>query len=68
MLSQTQSLGGSRPEYYWRVSREDMYVAAVVGPMMFSELGRLMSVVFNDGRGGNRFCSKIVRHDWRDGI
>lgn len=24
MLSQTQSLGGSRPEYYWRISREDM--------------------------------------------
>lgn len=30
MLSQTQSLGGSRPEYYWRVSREDMYAAIAI--------------------------------------
>lgn len=42
MLSQTQMLEGSSPEYYWRVTREDM--------------------------GNNRFCSRIQRHDWRDGI
>ncbi|KAE9027411.1 DNA repair protein [Phytophthora rubi] len=42
MLSRTQTLDGTRPEYYWRISREDI--------------------------GGNRFVSKIERHEWEDGI
>ncbi|TMW60276.1 hypothetical protein Poli38472_000318 [Pythium oligandrum] len=42
MLSQAQAMDGSRPEYYWRISREDM--------------------------GNNRFCSKIEKKEWREGI
>lgn len=30
MLSRTQTMDGTRPEYYWRISREDMYA-----PLMF---------------------------------
>ncbi|CAH0514854.1 unnamed protein product [Peronospora belbahrii] len=42
MLSRTQTMDGTRPEFYWRISREDI--------------------------GGNRFVSKIERHEWEDGI
>ncbi|KAL4114736.1 hypothetical protein PRIC2_014192 [Phytophthora ramorum] len=42
MLSRTQVMEGTRPEFYWRISREDI--------------------------GGNRFVSKIERHEWEDGI
>ncbi|RLN46087.1 hypothetical protein BBJ29_005213 [Phytophthora kernoviae] len=42
MLSRTQAMEGTRPEFYWRIRREDI--------------------------GGNRFVSKIERHEWEDGI
>ncbi|KAG7380741.1 DNA repair protein rad50 [Phytophthora pseudosyringae] len=42
MLSRTQTMEGTRPEFYWRILREDI--------------------------GGNRFVSKIQRHEWEDGI
>ncbi|CAI5734773.1 unnamed protein product [Hyaloperonospora brassicae] len=42
MLSRTQAMDGTRPEFYWRISREDI--------------------------GGNRFVSKIERHEWENGI
>ncbi|CAI5718681.1 unnamed protein product [Peronospora destructor] len=42
MLSRTQTMDGTRPEFYWRILREDI--------------------------GGNRFVSKIERHEWEDGI
>ncbi|KAF4044407.1 Rad50 zinc hook motif [Phytophthora infestans] len=42
MLSRTQAMEGTRPEFYWRILREDI--------------------------GGNRFVSKIERHEWEDGI
>ncbi|TDH69451.1 hypothetical protein CCR75_004392 [Bremia lactucae] len=42
MLSRTQAMEGTRPEFYWRIARENI--------------------------GGNRFVSKIERHEWEDGI
>ncbi|KAG7400676.1 DNA repair protein rad50 [Phytophthora boehmeriae] len=42
MLSRTQAMDGARPEFYWRIRREDI--------------------------GGNRFVSKIERHEWEEGI